>query len=105
MGERYRRKRSAPALWAKELRMEARQGQKPARQGFGSRQPYPVKGTAQNRHDANRYLLGIRMLAKGFAKQALHHHRGRAFERVLLTADLEAHRVNVNNSRSMAQRA
>ena len=84
--------------------MEARQGQNPAQQGFGSRQPYPMKGAAQNRHDAKRYLLGIRMLAKGFAKQALHHHRGRPLEEVLLTADLEPHRINVNNSRAVPQR-
>ena len=48
--------------------------------------------------------LRDRMVAKGFAKQALHHHGGRAFEKVLLTADIEPRRINMNNGRSTSQR-
>ncbi len=43
------------------------------------------------------------MAAKGFAKQALHHHRSRALEKMLLTADLEPHRIDVNDSCPVAQ--
>ena len=49
--------------------------------------------------------LRDRTVTKGFAKQALHHHRGRAFEKVLLTADIKPHGIDVNDSPTMPQRS
>jgi hypothetical protein len=41
------------------------------------------------------------MVAERLAKHALHHHRGRAFDKMLLPADVEQHRIDVNNSGPM----
>ena len=44
-----------------------------------------------------------RKVAKSFVKQALNHHRGRALKKMLLTADIEPHRIDMNDSRPFTQ--
>jgi len=85
------------------LEDESPQGQNLAQPGFGSRQPCPEGVKLKPNLPEIAIQLRDRMVAKGFAKQALHHHRGRALKKMLLTTHLKLRRINVNNSRPTPQ--
>ena len=87
------------------LEDESPQGQNLAQPGFGLRQPCPEGVKPKTDLPEVAIQLRERMVAKGPAKQFLQHHRGRAFKKVLLAADIEAHRIDVNDSRTMPQRS
>ena len=62
----------------------------------------PLGGKPKAKNDVDRWQLRCRNLSECLVKQALHHHRGRAFKKVLLAADIKPHRIDVNNSRPVA---
>lgn len=85
------------------LEDESPQGQNLAQSGFGSRQPCPEGGKPKTDLSEVAIQLRDRMVAEGIVKQVLHHHRSRALKKTFLAADIESHRIDVNDGRPMAQ--
>lgn len=103
---RIKRKRSAQALgWAEGLRMEARRAKTWRSRGLVHDSRTPMGSSPKQKQYESTITLRDREIAKGLAKQALHHRRSKALEKVLLTTDLEPHRVDVSDSRPMTQSA